>query len=99
MAETVTRKQFLDRTGQAVAAILKKHKLPDAPPQGGFIPNLELWGFILREVDLDAKNFKEVNAIATEVSHALGGKPAIYGDGGRIVLGFIGKPNAAVFQA
>ena len=98
MAETITSKQFLDRTGQAVAAILKKHKLPDAP-QGGFIPNLELWGFILREVDLDAKNFKEVNAIAAEVSHALGGKPAIYGDGGRILLGFIGKPNASVFQA
>jgi hypothetical protein len=97
MAETITRKQFLDKTGQAVTAILKKHRLPDAP-QGGFIPNLELWGFILREVDLDAKNFKEVNAIATEVSHALGGKPAIYGDGGRILLGFIGKPNASVFQ-
>ena len=97
MAETITSQQFLDKTATAVAAILRKHKLPEKP-QGGIIRNLELWGFILREADLDAKNFKEVNAIATEVSHALGGKPAIYGDGGRILLGFIGKPNASVFQ-
>jgi hypothetical protein len=97
MAETITKQQFLEKTGTAVAAILKKHKLPDKP-QGGIIRDWDLWGFVLREVDLEGRSLKEVNALAAEVSHTLGGKPAIYGDGGHILVGFIGKPNASVFQ-
>ncbi|MEA2872870.1 MAG: hypothetical protein QOH67_2846 [Hyphomicrobiales bacterium] len=97
MAETIKPQDFLERTAKAVEAVLHKHKLP-AKPQGGTIPDLELMGFVLREADLAGKTMKEVHGIAAEAVRELGGRPAIYIEGGKILLGFVGKPNGSVFK-